>query len=61
MKLSELAKGLRNYLDASAKENPFPDDERPLALKRLKVVAFIQDDATKEVLQAVQADVPESK
>jgi hypothetical protein len=60
VRLSDLARGLRDYLDAAAKENPFPDDERPLALKRLKAVAFIQDDATKEVLQAAQADVPEA-
>jgi hypothetical protein len=60
VKLSELTRGLRDYLDAAAKARPFPDDERPLGLKRLKAVAFVQDDATKEVLQAAQADVPDA-
>ena len=33
----------------------------PLDLKRLKVVALLQDDDTKEILQAAQVDVPEGK
>ena len=58
---AELKKTLRAYLDKSAKEQPFPDNARPLNLQRLKVVAFIQDDASKEVYQAIQVDVPEAK
>jgi hypothetical protein len=57
--LDELRKGLRTYLDGVAQENPFPGKERPLDLKDLRVVAFVQNDATGEVLQAVQADVAE--
>jgi hypothetical protein len=34
-----------------------PSKERPLALKNLAVVAFVQNDDTTEVLQAVQVDV----
>ncbi|HEV3439259.1 MAG TPA: hypothetical protein VG122_17970 [Gemmata sp.] len=54
----ELRATLNKYLDDFAKnESPFPRPDRPLALKNLKLVAFIQNDATKEVLQAVQVDV----
>ncbi|HEX6983788.1 MAG TPA: hypothetical protein VF170_00360, partial [Planctomycetaceae bacterium] len=31
---------------------PFAFDEKPLDLRRLSVVAFLQDDATRKVLQA---------
>jgi hypothetical protein len=59
--LAELRKALTSYLDRAAKEQPFLDDERPMNLRNLKVVAFIQDDKSKEVLEAVQADVPAEK
>jgi hypothetical protein len=36
---------------------PFPEANRPPELKRLKVVALVQNDATKEVVQAAQFDV----
>jgi hypothetical protein len=50
---------LTKYLDDFAKnEGAFPRPDRPLALKNLKLVAFVQDDATREVLHAVQVDVP---
>jgi hypothetical protein len=51
---------LNRYLTEFAKVGRFPDDDKPLDLKRLKVVAFIQDDKNKEVFQAAQADLPES-
>jgi hypothetical protein len=59
--LAALKKKLNDFLNQSAKERPFPDNERPLNLKRLKVIAFVQDDKSKEVYQAVEADVPEAK
>jgi hypothetical protein len=59
--LGELRKGLEDYLTAANKKRPFMDDERPLRLENLKVVAFIQDDEDKSVLQAAQADVPAAK
>jgi hypothetical protein len=59
--ITELKKTLGDYLDKSAKQQPFLDDERPLNLKNLKVVAFIQDDKSKEVYQAIQMDVPEAE
>jgi hypothetical protein len=46
------------YLDAFAKEEgPFPRADRPLALRNLKLVALVQNDATKEILHAVQVDL----
>ena len=59
--LGELRKKLAAYLAAQALKAQSPNPERPLALDRLKVVALIQDDESKKVLQAVQADVPEAK
>ena len=58
--LTELRQRLKKYLDDFAKNNdqPFPNKDRPMELKNLKVVAFVQNDRTKEVLQAVQVDVP---
>lgn len=52
---------LQEYLTTVDRRKPFPDDERPLELKHLKAVAFIQDDTTKDVLQATQVDVPEAQ
>jgi hypothetical protein len=56
--LAEVRKGLKEYLDKYDKEAPAPTKDRPLALKNLKVVAFVQSDRTRAVLQAAQADVP---
>jgi hypothetical protein len=39
----------------------FPNMEVPQELKKLKVIALIQDDDSKKVYQAAQADVPEAK
>lgn len=61
LNLAEVRKALTSYLDRAAKEQPFLDDERPMNLRNLKIVAFIQDDKSKEVLQAVQTDVPAEK
>lgn len=61
VKLADLAKKLDSYLTTAGKTRPFRDDDRPLDLKHLKVVALIQDDDSKEILQAAQADVPEDK
>jgi hypothetical protein len=59
--LAEISKKLNEYLEAAGKKRPFLDEDRPLGLKHLKIVAFVQDDENKEVLQAAQADVPEAK
>ena len=54
----EIRKDLAKSLDEFAKEQgEFPRPERPLALKNLKVIAFVQDDATNEVLAAAQIEL----
>jgi hypothetical protein len=55
--LSELRKELNDYLDKSAARRPFPNKERPLELKKLYVVAFVQNDDNGEVFQAIQVEV----
>jgi hypothetical protein len=56
--LSELRQQLNKYLNTYAEKREFPDAKRPIKLKQLWVVAFVQDDQTKEVLQAAQVEVP---
>jgi hypothetical protein len=55
--LGDVKKGLLDYLDKAGKTMPFPNKDRPLDLKNLRVVAFVQNETTHEVLQAVQVDV----
>ncbi len=57
--LDDLKKDLKKYLDNFAKENEvkFPGKVPDVELKNLRVVAFLQHDKTKEVLQAVQVEV----
>jgi hypothetical protein len=55
--IEELKKTLKDYLDKYGEKKQFPTKDQPLELKNLKVVAFVQDDATGEVLQAVQVDI----
>src|SRR5262249_56843305 len=52
-----LRKSLAKYLDDFAKENDAQFPERPMGFKNFRVAAFVQNDATKEVLQAVQVAV----
>lgn len=53
--LDQFAEGLR------ARGADFTFVTRPMALKDLKVIAFVQNDETKEVLQAVQVELAEGK
>jgi hypothetical protein len=54
----ELRAELTKYLNRIAKrEGEFPRPDRPLALRGLKAVALVQNDETKEVLQAVMVDL----
>jgi hypothetical protein len=55
--LKDLRKKITEYLNKVKAMREFPNKERPLELKNLRVIAFIQNDATGEVLQAAQADV----
>ena len=63
--LAELAKGIDKYLTdyqtTGPKRPPFRSEARPIDVSKLKVVALVQDDATQDILQAVQVDVPEAK
>jgi hypothetical protein len=59
--VAELEKELSGYLDDFTKKNNFAFDDQPLELKHLKAVALIQDNGTKEILQAVQVDLPAAK
>jgi hypothetical protein len=60
--VAEVRKGLEKYLtNYAAKEAPFPTPGRPLDLKKLKIIAFVQNDDTKDVYQAAQIDIPEAK
>ncbi len=57
--LAEVRKSLEKYLsDFEAKRKGFTWDKQPLELKGLKIVAFVQDDEDKKILQGAQADVP---
>lgn len=53
--LAELRKTLGQYLDGK-KVSP---ENRPLAMKKLKLVAFVQDDRTREVVQSAEVEVTE--
>ncbi len=56
--LNEVRRKLTRYLqDYSINQQPFSTVQRPLELKDLHVVAFVQDDKTHKVLQGVQVDV----
>jgi hypothetical protein len=59
--LAKLRADITKYLEDFAKEDEFPNPDRPLALRNLRVVAFVQDDATGEVLQAAQVEVGGAK
>ena len=59
--LDDLRKAKSDYWETANKKRAFIDDEQPIDLKRLKVIAFVQDDGTKEILQAAQVDVPDAK
>ena len=58
VKLSELRKELDDYLgDFTTQKGPFPNPRPPIELRNLTVVAFVQDDTSKTVLDAVSAPV----
>jgi hypothetical protein len=59
MDVGELRQTLNRYLNDTVKEQEFSDSKRPMDLKQLSVVAFLQNDETKDVLQVTQAAVGE--
>jgi len=59
--LAELRKKLKAYLDDYGEKNKFPNQDRPLELKNLRVIAFLQNDATKDVIQAAETALGDAK
>ncbi|HVK12985.1 MAG TPA: hypothetical protein VM597_29800 [Gemmataceae bacterium] len=55
--LAKVKAGLTKYLDDFAADRPFPNADRPMDLKHLKVIALVQNHDTREILNAVQMDV----
>jgi hypothetical protein len=55
--IDEMRTELTKFLDEVAKEQDFTKPDRPLALKNLKLVVFIQNEENRDVLQAVQLDL----
>jgi hypothetical protein len=55
--LGELRKQLTTYLDDFSKKEEIKWKAKPLDLTKLRVIAFVQNDATKEVLQADEVEV----
>ena len=56
--LAQLRKQLADTMAEGAKKVSAPWPQRPLALTRLRVVAWVQDEDSKQVYNAAQADVP---
>jgi len=57
--VGELRKKLTSYLSEYAKKDADLDEERPLDLKKFKVVALVQNDMGQKILQAAQVDLGE--
>jgi hypothetical protein len=56
--LNDLRQELTSYLDKyAAEKRPFPSTKRPLDFKQLRLIAFVQDDKTHEILQSLQIDI----
>jgi hypothetical protein len=55
--LVDVRKELTTYLDDFAKTSPFPKPQRPMDMKSLRVIALVQNEKTKEIVQALQMDL----
>jgi hypothetical protein len=55
--LAHVRETINKHLNEYGKKAAFLDDKRPLDLKDLYLVAFVQSDETKEILQSVQVKV----
>ncbi len=53
--VAEVARSLDEYLTEFQKQLPFRSDYQPLG-KQLRIVALVQDDASKDILQAAQVE-----
>jgi hypothetical protein len=59
MDIKDLQAKLTDYLDQYALKRPFPQPGRPMDMNKLRVIAFVQDDANHEILQGTLVDVNE--
>ncbi len=59
--LDTVREEINDYLDNFQKKGNFPNPVPPLELTGLSVIAFVQDDADKNVLEAVVAPVPDAE
>ncbi len=59
--IDKLREEINKHLDEVDKKVDFANADRPLALKNLRVIAFVQDTDTGDVLQAATAEVEEKK
>ena len=50
--LNGVRKNLTKYLDDYAAKSPFPKPDRPMTMKAVKVIALVQNESTKEIVQA---------
>jgi hypothetical protein len=57
----EIRAELSKYLTEFAAKAEFAKTSRPLELKNMKVVAFVQNDGTGDVLNAAQTDLEPAK
>jgi hypothetical protein len=57
--LAELRGKLTKYLDETGARRPYPKPYRPMEMKKLKAVAWVQDHKTHEVITAVEAEIGE--
>jgi hypothetical protein len=56
--ISGVKKNLVKYLDDfAANSRPFPKADRPMDMKAVKVIVLVQNDETKEIVQAAQLEV----
>jgi len=55
--LDDVRKDLTKYLDEFAADRPFPNQDRPMNMKKIKVIVLIQDDTTAAIAQAAELDV----
>ena len=55
--IGELRGDLTKYLDAFQLKRPFLNPARPMEMSHLRVIAFVQDDASRDILQAAMVDV----
>lgn len=58
LNLGQVRKSLEDYLAGVSKKTGVAWPVKPLALTKLKVICFVQDEESKQVFQAAQADVP---